>query len=101
MDRPWADQARSNLLICSIWALFIACLGVNLASRLNQYNAGARAGISGCATQISQLPCKVPPLQAVTAAISFGANLVFVIWWWLVARRALKDHKQLPFCRYR
>lgn len=45
-------------------------------------------------------PFASPPCLP-TAVISFVTVLAFLIVWTRMAHRALKDHKQLPHCRYR
>eukprot|EP00887_Chlorella_sp_A99_P000326 scaffold13.g326.t1 len=101
VDRPWQERGRANVFIFAVWLLLVAFIAMNLAGRLKQYNAGARAGFQGCDADLSQQPCPVTPLQATGAILAFVANLVVAVWYLLVARRALIDHKALPFCRYR
>ncbi|KAL4452204.1 hypothetical protein ABPG75_007866 [Micractinium tetrahymenae] len=101
VDRPLSDKFKSHLLILCLWLIMCAFIAVNFAGRIKQSRSGSRAPIAGCSTSLSQGHCKVSALQATGTAIAFAANLLVVIIYGLVLRRALKDHKQLPFCRYR
>ncbi|KAL4441188.1 hypothetical protein ABPG77_011425, partial [Micractinium sp. CCAP 211/92] len=100
VDRPMADKLRSHLLILLLWMITCAFIAVTLAGRLRQKHPSPQ-GSAGCSTNLSQRQCGVSALQATGSAIAFAANLAVVVIYGLVLRRALKDHKQLPFCRYR
>ncbi|KAL4859424.1 L-2-hydroxyglutarate dehydrogenase [Chlorella vulgaris] len=102
VDRPFRDKARSHIIVACIWALLVAMAALNLYSRINQYNRGARQQFTqGCSLALDDLVCKSTPTSTVAAILSFVAVLAFVAVWIQMARRALGDHKLLPYCRYK
>ncbi|PSC72141.1 alpha beta-hydrolase [Micractinium conductrix] len=100
-DRPRADRLRSQKLMLACWLVLVAMIALNLAGRLQQYNHGARRLLKGCDTLLDDLQCTAPPLQVVSAAASFVTIALFTLAWGWVARRALRDHNNLPFSRYK
>ncbi|PRW44314.1 alpha beta-hydrolase isoform B [Chlorella sorokiniana] len=101
VDRPLADRARYMLPLFFLWVLLVASVGVSLASRLRRVHEDVFASIEGCGTEVVELQCQVPSTQV--AGASLGVALLFVfaagtIW---LSRKATRDHRELPFVRYR
>jgi hypothetical protein len=101
-DQPWKVRARANLFALCLWAVLVAAAAMVMAARLKLNNAGAfRAFEGGCSVQIADIKCGKPPLAEAGAIVSLVVVVLFLLVWWWYARRALIDHRSLPYSRYK
>ncbi|KAI7842946.1 hypothetical protein COHA_003453 [Chlorella ohadii] len=101
-DQPWQARARAHVVVLCLWALLVAAAAMAMVGRLRLNNAGAfRAFEGGCSTQISTIQCGKPPLAEAGAIVSLVVVVLFLFIWWWYARKALIDHRSLPYSRYK
>ncbi|KAL4457464.1 hypothetical protein ABPG75_012329 [Micractinium tetrahymenae] len=103
VDRPLTEQAKAQRLILLLWWALEALALVSMALKIAKHeSANSEAPLTaGCDANLIHTGCSRSAEQIVTATLSFVIMLALVWWWARILRRAIKDHEQLPFNRYR
>lgn len=100
VDRPLPDQLASHKYIIATWLLLEAAAVVGMVGKLTEFKSPPSYA-AGCEANLLSFGCSRSATSIVSGVVSFLLILGLVLTWVLMARKALRDHAELPYNRYK